>query len=717
MSMDAGLPARLASDMDYNHLRRWEAIGLAAGSLAVGLICAFFMVRQDYIRSEAAFLHRVHEYEFEIYRKFGTVDAILTTFSSLDDIDKAFSSRSNVELSESLLESYPYISAIGRLAVETGAEASPSDPATKLQVASIAPSNSVFASMAGSDLLADPLIAAAAEDSLTGEDTEISDPIALPDGGTGILAIQGLRGMAPSAEAVDGDSAMAHGAMALFLDGEAFFGIETTGFSHLSVWLLSFNPAIAEPRPLFETDTPPDSDLVSAFFDPFETALQVEFAGRSFWVAANASPTLAEFQISLILLVFAIPLLVGFICFVSIRSHRRMHWRARQFEGQLSRSERRFKDFVDASVDWYWEMDNELRFSYFSERFTDVTGVPTEMLLGRTRRETGIPEVDPIVWQEHLVILDERLPFRDFVHPRRLENGEQIWIAINGKPHFDDKGEFLGYRGTGRDITQQVRRERELAEARKDAEAANRAQSEFLASMSHELRTPLHAIIGFSQLLKEQGGGQSPEPESVEFAGHINSSGQNLLSLINDLLDISKIESGKDVLRETNLDAAELVQSAAGMAAERQDTSDIDFNVNIGADLPALFADRRKVLQILTNILSNAFKFTPAGGAVGLECWLDAEKRFNFSIADTGIGLAPEDVPKAFAAFSQVDKSLERKFEGAGLGLPLTRRLVDQHQAEIWVDSEVGAGARFTVRFPRARTVEPGSAKAARLAS
>jgi signal transduction histidine kinase len=180
--------------------------------------------------------------------------------------------------------------------------------------------------------------------------------------------------------------------------------------------------------------------------------------------------------------------------------------------------------------------------------------------------------------------------------------------------------------------------------------------------------------------------------------------GQHLLVLINDLLDISKIESGKDELREVAIDVAELVKSAINMTVTRSEEAGVTMISDVIAGLPQLRGDRRKVLQILVNLASNAIKFTEAGGTATITCHLDKSQAFIFQVIDTGIGIAAEDIPKAFAQFCQVDSALNRNFEGTGLGLPLTKSLVEQHDGTLTLESEVGVGSVFTVRFPPSRT-------------
>ena len=524
--------------------------------------------------------------------------------------------------------------------------------------------------------------------------------------------------------------------------------------------------------------------------------------------------------------------------------------------------EQRFEDFANASSDWFWEMDEKLRFSHFSDRFTEVTGVPEEKLLGKTREETGIPGVDPEAWNRHLADLAAHRDFRDFQHPRRLPDGSIVHLSINGKAIFDEDGRFRGYRGSGRDITHQIEAQHELKQsqaalaeaqalakignwhwsitegrliscspeyarihgvgpdeihglmenqleqvihpgdreriaeafkrfddegcdfeidyrivrpdgeirhvleigrvicdavgraieqsgvvqditerkqaeeavrrarddlelrveertrelkdreaalllAKEQAEIANRAKSEFLANMSHELRTPLSAIIGFAEILLDERLRPDDPAQSEDYLKDIHGSGQHLLNLINDILDLSKIEAGNARLNETEIDLHSTVASCLRLMAPRAMSGELELTSKLPAPpLPLLYADLRMVKQILTNLLSNAVKFTPPGGRVEISAWHDRTGAYVIEIADSGIGIAADDIPKALARFEQIEGQHSRRFEGTGLGLPLTKALVELHGGSFWLVSEVGVGTTARIRFPEDRTLK-----------
>ncbi|MBL8697313.1 MAG: PAS-domain containing protein [Alphaproteobacteria bacterium] len=243
-----------------------------------------------------------------------------------------------------------------------------------------------------------------------------------------------------------------------------------------------------------------------------------------------------------------------------------------------------------------------------------------------------------------------------------------------------------------------------LATLRDEAERANRTKSEFLANMSHELRSPLNAIIGFSEIMKDQLFGSLGSAQYREYAFDIWMSGRHLLDLINDILDLSKIEAGKLDLVETRFDLGATIAACMRIVAGRAEQAEVAVRSTVGADGIVLWADERKIKQILINLLTNAIKFTKPGGRVKVavaerEGWLEIE------IADTGIGIAASDIPVAFAAFGQVDSSLARKHEGTGLGLPLSKALTEMHGGRLLLESELGIGTTVRVGLPVSRII------------
>lgn len=243
-----------------------------------------------------------------------------------------------------------------------------------------------------------------------------------------------------------------------------------------------------------------------------------------------------------------------------------------------------------------------------------------------------------------------------------------------------------------------VRLFHELQEKNAQIEAASRHKSEFLANMSHELRTPLNAILGFSEVLGERYFGELNEKQE-EYVKDISGSGAHLLSLINDILDLSKVEAGKMELELSDFELPAALRGVVTLVRERAQKHGIDLGLEIASGLGPIRADERKFKQIMLNLLSNAVKFTPDGGSISVAAKLSGAMA-EVSVTDTGTGIAPEDQPAVFEEFKQVGPQSARKAEGTGLGLPLAKKFVELHGGEIWVRSEPGVGSTFTFTLP-----------------
>jgi two-component system cell cycle sensor histidine kinase PleC len=244
----------------------------------------------------------------------------------------------------------------------------------------------------------------------------------------------------------------------------------------------------------------------------------------------------------------------------------------------------------------------------------------------------------------------------------------------------------------------------ELETARDAALQANRAKSEFLAYMSHELRSPMNAIVGFSEMMKLQVMGPISPPKYREYAEDIHGSATHLLSLINDILDLSKAEAGKLQLNVDQVDLAAAAEAVRRLVAVRAEDSHIVLRKKLPANLPRLAGDERMVKQMVLNLLSNAIKFTPSRGAVTLSAGCDANGALFVSVADTGPGIAAADIPRILEAYGRTDAAERGAAEGTGLGLTLVKAMIELHGGTLEIESEPGRGSTFTLRFPPART-------------
>ena len=286
--------------------------------------------------------------------------------------------------------------------------------------------------------------------------------------------------------------------------------------------------------------------------------------------------------------------------------------------------------------------------------------------------------------------------FESLVYRR---DGSVIWISESCREVRDDAGALICYEGTVEDITARKNAEADLLAARDEAEQSSRAKSLFLANMSHELRTPLNAVLGFSEMMDQELFGPLGDPRYKEFAQDIYRSGKHLLGIIGDILDLTKVEAGQLVLEEEDVDLGDLMKDCGRLVADQARAVAVRLEVRRPPSHVLVRGDRTRLKQILLNLLSNAVKFTPGGKGVALSCRID-EEGLAIVVADEGIGMSPAEIQKAMQPFQQIDNSFSRRYEGTGLGLPLTKSLVELHGGELRVESEPGRGTIVTVHLP-----------------
>lgn len=343
---------------------------------------------------------------------------------------------------------------------------------------------------------------------------------------------------------------------------------------------------------------------------------------------------------------------------------------------------------------------------YVNRKFTDQTGYSSAEAIGRRPNmlQSGVTSTD--TYKDLWKTIESGQVWRGEFHDKR-KDGSSIWFSASISPVFNSEGEITHYVNMSEDITLRKKAEIEILEAKEQAEIANRAKSEFLASMSHELRTPLNAVIGFSELMRLENMGPLGNEKYREYLDHIKSSGSHLLSLINDILDTSVIEAEKLILRENNVNLYECVELAQNMVSSRAEFGGVILKNYVEKNLPDLLADELRMKQILVNLLSNAVKFTPVGGTVSVHSARNADQSIDIIVSDTGIGMNKTGISKALEKFGQVIREdINITDDGTGLGLPLAKSLVEAHGGQLTIKSEVNAGTTVSVRFPNNRILD-----------
>jgi len=365
----------------------------------------------------------------------------------------------------------------------------------------------------------------------------------------------------------------------------------------------------------------------------------------------------------------------------------------------LKASEDRFRELAKISSDWIWETGPDGRFTYLSDGFPGQTGHPKIRLLGKRREDFAVRvSGDEEFWKHHRRALAERRPFRDVRYRYRRPDGTTGWTSIRGSPVFDADGNFRGYRGAAREITQRMNEEQELREAREAADAANRAKSDFLSNMSHELRTPLNAILGFGQLLKYN----PKEPLTEIQASNVDiilKAGQHLLDLITEILDLAKIEAGKIALSIEGVSIRALFDEVRTMIAPAAEKSRIALEIVPPEPDILIRADHTRAKQALLNLPSNAVKYNFEGGRVTVKATEVPGSRIRVSVADTGAGIPPDKQSELFQPFNRLGAEATG-IEGTGIGLALTKKLVEMMDGAIGFESEIGVGSTFWVEWP-----------------
>ncbi len=368
----------------------------------------------------------------------------------------------------------------------------------------------------------------------------------------------------------------------------------------------------------------------------------------------------------------------------------------------LTNSEQRLRDIAESASDWFWETGPDHLFTYLSGRCYEVTGFKPEDVIGRKRYDladfsNSTEKKDD--WESYEEILRNELPLDNFHYRLETQAGKILHVELSGRPYYDGAGTFMGYRGAARDITDQVNDSEILRHAKEDADQASKAKSEFISNISHELRTPLNGILGFAQLL-DMNKNTPLNKQQHSYVEHIINAGRHLLELINDILDLSKIEAGKMQLSlealspveviETNLDILQTLAQKHQVTLET-DFSQIDRTVRIKADAT-------RFRQILINLCNNAIKYNKENGLVKISLSQPEKDWLRIAVSDTGPGLDEQQLQHLFTPFNRLGAE-NSTIEGSGVGLSITKKLVDLMAGHIGVESVPTQGSTFWFEF------------------
>ncbi|MBO6824788.1 MAG: PAS domain S-box protein [Sneathiella sp.] len=401
-------------------------------------------------------------------------------------------------------------------------------------------------------------------------------------------------------------------------------------------------------------------------------------------------------------------IVLGFAIFSSI-GFLYMAFRRQQDLKALGKSELNYRRLFENATEGVLQIDRKGMLLNCNPALASILcfDSPAEMM-AEEKTLGQLVYVDQATAKTHIDLLSKGQVLIGEVHRWRRKDGELIWGEINAHPVKNEEGEILFHEGTFTNVDERMKAEINLRRAKEEAEFANRAKSEFLANMSHELRTPLNAVIGFSEILRTEAFGKLGHENYKDYSNDIHSAGEHLLRVINDILDVAKIEAGQMQLYEREVRLHDVVQSSFRMLSVRADQNEVSLNMEVPADLPTMIADETRLKQIFVNLISNAVKFTKPGGAVSVRASLLNSGELQIKIIDTGVGIAEKDIPTVLSRFGQAQTSYARTNEGTGIGLTLVQLIVEMHQGHFELQSVLDVGTTCIVTFPRSRISAPG---------
>lgn len=381
---------------------------------------------------------------------------------------------------------------------------------------------------------------------------------------------------------------------------------------------------------------------------------------------------------------------------------------------RVTAGEASYRAFFDHAVEGIFRTTPEGHYLAVNQALADIYGYPTPEVLISGLTDIGAQlYVDSKRREEFGTLMQANDVVTHFVSEIYHRSGRRIWISENARAVRDWSGALLCYEGTVEDVTEKFEQERTLRAALRQAEIANKMKAAFLAAMSHELKTPLNAVLGFSEIIRDEVLGPIGHEGYREYAGDIHTSGARLLAVINDVLDVSRLEGGLLTIEARSENVLDVAQSAIKLARGLTQDKRV-IAIDVPTDVPLLYVDPRRLAQALGNLMANALKFTPEGGQVRFIAQRQADGGVHLMVEDSGIGMAQETIAAALEPFRQLDGSLARRFEGAGLGLSISKALAELHGGHLSVKSAVGEGTTVTIALPAARAGQyPNAVKVA----
>ncbi len=378
----------------------------------------------------------------------------------------------------------------------------------------------------------------------------------------------------------------------------------------------------------------------------------------------------------------------------------------RRAERALAEAEKKYRTIVENAAGGLYQLTPEGLYLSANPAMARILGyeTPAEMLR-LIKNAVGAVYPDSKERKKFMEMITAQEQIFGYETQVLTKDGSKIWVRENVRIVKDEQGNILYLEGSMEDITKKKEAEIALMEAKMHSDMANRAKTEFIANMSHELRTPLNAIIGFSDIMKNEVMGPLGQDLYKEYAIDINKSGQGLLKIINEILDISKIEAGDRELNESEFSLSAVLHTCIELYSGRLKEKNIVLT-NEAKNMPNLIGEEISIKQVIGNIYSNAIKYTPKDGRITLLSSYDADGSFRLSITDTGIGMSAREINKALSAFGQVDNSLDRSSDGVGLGLPLAQAIMGVHNGRIEILSEKSIGTTVSIIFPPERLIK-----------